>query len=72
MERYSDIEEDFPRLRSGNYTPTSKPDPAYNSVAWAVGDLNNFWDDVGVVGYYWPAGVNSEKVAIYVSDEGLP
>jgi hypothetical protein len=37
-----------------------------------VGDLNNFWDDVGVVGYYWPAGVNSEKVAIYVSDEGLP
>jgi hypothetical protein len=66
MERYSDIEEDFPRLRSGNYTPTSKPDPAYNCVAWAVGDLNNFWDDVGVVGYYWPAGVSSDTVSGWI------
>jgi hypothetical protein len=62
MGRHSDIEDDFPRLRGGDYTPTSEPDPAYNCVAWAVGDLNNFWDDVGVAGYYWPPDVRSDTV----------
>jgi hypothetical protein len=57
MERYADIEDDFPRLRDGNYTPTSPRDPAYNCVAWAVGDTQNFWEPVGVAGYYWPPGV---------------
>jgi hypothetical protein len=66
MERYSDFEEDFPRLRNGDYIPTSSPDPAYNCVAWAVGDVNNFWDDVGVAGYYWPAEVSSDTVSGWV------
>jgi len=57
MVRYSDIEDDFPRLRGGNYTPTSPPDYAYNCVAWAVGDTQRFWEDVGIAGYYWPPGV---------------
>jgi len=57
MERYADIENDFPQLRGGSYLPTNPPDPAYNCVAWAVGDTKNFWQLADVGGYYWPPGV---------------
>jgi hypothetical protein len=63
MERDPDLEEDFPGLRGGHYTPTSPVDPAYNCVAWAVGDTKYFWDDVGVRGYYWPPGLSPDTLS---------
>jgi hypothetical protein len=54
-ERDLDLEEDCPGLKLHPYRITSPVDPKYNCVAFAVGDLNNFWDAVGVRGYYWPS-----------------
>jgi hypothetical protein len=55
-QRDLDLEEDCPSLKQHLYTITSPKDPKYNCVAFAVGDLNQFWYDVGVSGYYWPPG----------------
>lgn len=57
-----DLEEDCPGLRESPYTIRSPRDPSYNCIAFAVGDLNTFWDDVTfggyrVKGYYWPPGL---------------
>jgi hypothetical protein len=41
------------------YVLTSPKDPRYNCVAFAVGDLSQFWYDVNVNGYYWPPGARS-------------
>jgi len=59
VERDADLEDDFPGLRDGAYAITSPKDPTYHCVSWAVGDTKNFWDDIGVKGYYWPPGVPS-------------
>jgi hypothetical protein len=49
----------FPGLIDLPYEPKSDKDPIYNCVAFAVGDLENFWAYVSfkghrVKGYYWP------------------
>ncbi|MGB9486923.1 MAG: hypothetical protein WCD04_12535 [Terriglobia bacterium] len=59
-----ELEEDCPGLRESPYTIKSSRNPRYNCIAFAVGDLNQFWDDVKfkghrVKGYYWPPGVPS-------------
>jgi hypothetical protein len=59
-----DLEEDCPSLRDASYKVTSPRDPRYNCIAFAVGDLQQFWDDVRirgrqVRGYYWPPGAGS-------------
>ena len=57
-----ELEEDCPGLRDSSYTIKSQRDPKYNCIAFAVGDLTQFWDDLGmpdqtrVKGYYWPPG----------------
>src|ERR1700685_3636214 len=43
-------------LLSSAYEVTSPHDPKYNCVAYAVGDINRFWYDANVNGYYWPPG----------------
>jgi len=53
------LEQLCPNLRTMPYTITSPKDPAYNCVAYAVGDLTQFWYDVNVKGYYWPPGARS-------------
>lgn len=57
-----DIELDFPNLAEDGWQITSEIDPAYNCVAFAVRDTNQFWDPgcVGIRGYYWPPGVPRE------------
>jgi len=61
--RNLELEEDCAGLRQSPYTIRSQPDPSYNCIAFAVGDLANFWDDLGLPegmrpnGYYWPPGV---------------
>src|SRR5439155_19993769 len=57
--RNAELEEDCPGLRTAPYTITSPRDPAYNCVAFAVGDLAHFWYDARLRGYYWPPGAGS-------------
>lgn len=45
-ERDLDLEEDCPSLKGSPYKITSPRDPQYNCVAFAVGDLKNFWYDL--------------------------
>jgi hypothetical protein len=54
--RAPELEEEFPGLHSTGYEVTSPHDPKYNCVAYAVGDINRFWYDANVKGYYWPPG----------------
>jgi len=53
------LERSFPKLRTMPYVLTSPTDPQYNCVAFAVGDLSQFWYDVNINGYYWPPGARS-------------
>lgn len=69
-----ELEEDCPGLRESPYVLTSPRDPRYNCIAYAVGDLNNFWDDLGVPdsvrvnGYYWPPGApTADTIARWVN-----
>lgn len=57
--RDPELEQVFPGLAGGTYALTSPDDPAYNCVAWALGDITQFWYDVRVRGYYWPPGAAS-------------
>ena len=57
--RDPELEDVFPGLASTAYEITSPDDPAYNCIAWALGDVNHFWYDAGVRGYYWPPGAAS-------------
>jgi hypothetical protein len=57
--RAPELEEEFPGLRTTSYEVTSPADPKYNCVAFAVGDVNRFWYDAKVGGYYWPPGIPS-------------
>jgi hypothetical protein len=58
-DRDPDLEADFPRLLATPYSIKSDTDPRYNCVAFAVGDLGNFWYDIKVNGYYWPPNAPS-------------
>ena len=40
-----ELEDVFPGLASTAYEITIPDDPAYNCIAWALGDLNHFWYD---------------------------
>ena len=61
-ERDLELEEDCSGLKGSDYKITSPKDPKYNCIAYAVGDLSQFWDDLGLIGatrikgYYWPPG----------------
>jgi hypothetical protein len=64
--RDHELEQDCPSLAVSPYTITSPRDPKYNCIAFAVGDLTQFWDDLGLAeraarirGYYWPEGAPS-------------
>lgn len=54
--RAPELEAEFPGLLSSEYEVTSPHDPKYNCIAYAVGDINHFWYDAQVKGYYWPPG----------------
>lgn len=53
------IEEDFPRLRAGEWRISSEIDERYNCIAFAVHDTRQFWDPDAwrLKGYFWPQGV---------------
>ena len=51
-----EIHEDFPGLTGDNHKETSPRDFNYNCLAFAVGDLNNWWEPPSQFGNYWPPG----------------
>jgi hypothetical protein len=51
-----ELEAEFPGLVSTAYEIASPHDPKYNCIAYALGDVNHFWYDANVKGYYWPPG----------------
>jgi len=53
------LEQLCPKLRTMPYILTSPKDPRYNCVAFAVGDVTQFWYDVSINGYYWPPSARS-------------
>jgi len=57
-----EIEQSFPRLKTGEWQITSEADKRYNCIAFAVHDTRQFWDAslVGIRGYYWPPGVQRD------------
>jgi hypothetical protein len=62
-----ELEYSFPGLTAGSYKLTSPKDGKYNCVAWAVGDIRRYWDDVRykgrrIKGYYWPDGISADTV----------
>lgn len=62
----TELEQCFPNL-AGKYKLTSPKDGAYNCVAWAVGDIKVFWDDVRILGrrvkgYYWPPKISADTL----------
>ena len=62
------LEAIFPALQSGDYRVTSPVDKRYNCIAYAAGDMDNWWwplpADLKEV--YWPAGVTrAETVAAF-------
>lgn len=62
----TELEQCFPNL-AGKYKLTSPKDGTYNCVAWAVGDIKAFWDDVRILGrrvkgYYWPPGISADTL----------
>lgn len=67
MSPNSELEQFFPGLSAGNYKLTSPKDGSYNCVAWAVGDVRAFWDDVRILGrrvkgYYWPPAISADTL----------
>jgi len=51
----TDVEIDFPALIGKDYE-LSDEDFNYNCLAYAVGDLSNWWEPPRQAGRYWPAG----------------
>jgi hypothetical protein len=70
----SDIERDFPSLTADNYKRTSDEDFNYNCLAFALGDLANWWEPPGEFGFYWPPGfandLTVETVATIINLHG--
>jgi hypothetical protein len=67
-ERDLDLEQDCCGLKESPYKITSPKDPTYNCIAFAVGDISQFWEQINLKGYYWPPGGGSiETVAGWMS-----
>ena len=48
----------FPTMAQTGYAITSPEDWRYNCIAWAVGDMRQWWEPLR--GSYWPPGVPRE------------
>lgn len=52
------LAEKFPELNSSGYSITSPINPYYNCIAWAVGEVKNWWwPNLG----FWPEDVPEEE-----------
>ncbi|MDI1466289.1 hypothetical protein QEZ54_35460 [Catellatospora sp. KI3] len=59
-----DLLQAFPRLAEKGFEITSPIDPKYNCIAYAAGDMGNWWwpqpgfPGKSLGGYYWPTGLS--------------
>src|SRR6266516_1036961 len=62
-ESIEEIETDFPKLRGGRYRIASSQDKKYNCIAFAAGDINRYWQNLGhpMKGYFWPPGLTDDE-----------
>ena|SRR2546427_8820520 len=62
-ESREEIESDFPKLRNVPYRIASDKNPRYNCVAFAAGDHERFWQNLGhpTKGYFWPHGFSDDE-----------
>jgi hypothetical protein len=60
----SEWEGAFPRLLPESYRVTSPPSNRYNCIAWAAGDLLNWWWPVSDSRFYWPPGVTRTETLV--------
>ena len=67
------IETAFPGLRGKIWQLTSAATSRYNCLAWAAGDISQWWWPCDPIeDYYWPAGVeHAETLAAFVSAYSL-
>src|ERR1700686_2172500 len=56
MASIQDIEGAFPRLVGTSYAEVSAAMDVYNCIAFAFGDLENWWWPTKGYGMYWPPG----------------
>ena len=59
------IDELFPGLAAAGYEVTSEPDDNYNCIAYAAGDLDNWWSHAG--NYRWPNAARSPSVTSLIA-----
>jgi hypothetical protein len=57
VDRVTDFEALFPKLRGSEYRITSPSDPAYNCLAWAAGAADRWWWPGGDA-EFWPPGAD--------------
>ncbi len=50
----------FPKLRASGFRITSPATPAYNCIAWAVGQDDVWWEPTPLGKEYWPPGCPRE------------
>jgi len=54
--------EEFPRLTAANHRITSPESTDYNCIAWAVEDVEHWWQP----GVYWPTNLSPETYGVDV------
>jgi hypothetical protein len=52
--------DNFPHLTADNHRITSPEDREYNCIAWAVGDVEHWWQP----GVFWPAGLAPDDFSV--------
>jgi hypothetical protein len=55
------LEELFPGLADGDFRVTSPKTNRYNCIAWAAGDINNWWWPSAGTREFWPPLVPRER-----------
>jgi hypothetical protein len=56
----AELESIFPALAVDGYALSSPDSPAYNCIAWAVGESHRWWEP----GIYWPVQVGNDLAAL--------
>jgi hypothetical protein len=60
--KHMSINRKYPDLMN-KYTIIGRPDDCYNSIAWAMGDTQRYWDPHPYTYGYWPNDLDKELTA---------
>jgi hypothetical protein len=63
VDRVTDFESLFPKLRGSGYRVTSPSDAVYNCLAWAAGAADRWWWP-GEDAEFWPMGVDRAETLL--------